>query len=507
MRQSWARVGIVVCLVWAAAWVFFTRYAMLDDSLIHLRYAANLDRLHFVTYDGIHHTFGTSSPLYLFLLAAVNAVIPSVFVPKAVSVVIYGALLLCAARLVVRPGNTDLSRGIAFLLLVAFVSPMGVRWFADGMESGLVCLAAMVLAQVAIRAIESDDSYLPFVLLALGLAITLLRIELLALCGICSVAILVGRLHRKPTSVVRACVVAASVVVGGVIAMLIIHQIFGYFLPDTALAKAYNKPSLAGALVFLQLMTSSFALGLGTFLVWIVSAGFALRANTPLGRLTLLVANSMFPILVALSCARGQAVQGVRYFLWTMLFSILWNLYAIASATEVPGLRYSRLVLVIASALLAVLFVPDMHFGSRTMLGRAETFQQMRTAGFEGIHGRLLLADDIGFIGYFTQANVCDLNGLVNGRSFAALTQAQRIRACLDQHPDALFLTTLRVGMMRSYIPHLDEEWIACKKIEFPNVRSNDTHYLVVRVSLADQLCPVEQTRQSIASILAPSHT
>lgn len=507
MRQSWARAGVIVCLIWAAAWILLTRFAMLDDSLIHLRYAVNLDHFHFVTYDGLHHTFGTSSPLYLFLLAAVYAVIPGVFVPKSVSVVIYFILLLCTARLVLKPGNTDFSRGLAFLLLVAFVSPMGVRWLADGMESGLVCLTALILAQAAIHAVESDSPSVPFLMLVLGLLTTLLRIELLALCGICSMAILLGKLHRKPTNFVRACVAAGPVVLGGVIAMLIIHQIFGYFLPDTALAKAYNKPSLLGGTVFLQLMASSFALGLGTFIVWIASAIFALRSNSTLGRLTLLAANSMFPILVLLSCARGQAVQGVRYFIWAMLFSILWNLAALSTATEAPRLPQGKFVLVGIAAVIALLLVPDTYFGSHTMLGRAKTFQQMRAAGLNNLSGHLMLADDIGFISYFTQANVCDLNGLVNGRAFAALTQAQRIQACVDRHPEALFLTTLRVRMLQSYIPNLDQDWIACKRIDFPNVHSNDTHYLVVRKPLADQLCPVDQQRQTIASILAPSHT
>ncbi len=506
MRQSWARVGILLCLVWVAAWIVVTRFAMLDDSLIHLRYAANFDQLHFVTYDKIHHTFGTSSPLYLFLLAAVYAVIPGVFVPKAVSVVIYVTLLFVTVWLILRSRNTDFSRGLAFLLLLAFISPMGVRWLADGMESGLVCLAALVLAEVSIRALDSQNITTALVLLALGLLITLLRIELLALCGICAVAILFGRLHRQPARPLRALLFAAPVVLGGIAAMLIVHLIFGNFLPDTALAKAYNKPSVMGAVVFVKLMAGSFALGVGTFLLWIVSAVVALRSNNPLGKLTLLAANSMFPILVLLACARGQAVQGVRYFIWAMLFSIAWNLYAIANATEAPRLPQPRLVLVAIAALIALLFVPDTYFGAHTMLGRSKTFQQMRGAGFDRLSGHLMLADDIGFIGYFTQSNICDLNGLVNGRSFAALTQPQRIRACVNQHPDALFLTTLRIGMMRSYIPNLDQEWIACKQINFPNVHSDDTHYLIVRASLADQLCPVIQTRQTIASILGPSH-
>jgi hypothetical protein len=480
-------------------WLFLTRYSMLDDSLIHLRYAANLDHLHFVTYDGVGHTFGTSSPLYLALLTVVFAIFPGVFVAKLVSVVIYLCLLLFTVHLVLREDNTNFSRGLAFCLLVTFCSPMGVRWLADGMESGLVCLMVLLAARATIGSATAGRNGI--LLFIYGLGLTLLRIELLALCGICSATIFVAQWHLFPKQLARALRTALPILCGGIAAMLLIHLIFGSFLPDTALAKAYNKPSIEGAMVFVQLMASSFALGLGVFIVWIVSAAFAFRPASPVGRSTLLVANSMFPILVTLSCVRGQAVQGVRYFLWAMLFSIAWNLWTLARAPQ--PIRLQTATLVTCGLLIACLLPFDTYYGGRTMLGRAKTFQQMRSSQLDHLSGHIMLADDIGFIGYFSQANVCDLNGLVNGRDFAALTQLQRIQACVDRKPDALFLTTPRVQMMRSYIPDL-EEWTPCEKIDFPNVHSNDTHYLLVRTEKAATLCPAPQLHQSIQEILGP---
>lgn len=502
MRYSWARIGTIVCLLWAAVWLILTRYSMLDDSLIHLRYAANLDHFHFVTFDGVRHTFGTSSPLYLVLLAAVYAIFPSVLVAKLVSVAIYVCLLLFTTRLVLRESNTNFSRGLTFCLLMTFCSPMGVRWLADGMESGFVCLMVLLTAEVALSAVSSNENGKAILLFICGLTLTLLRIELLALCGICTATIFFAQWHQSPKQFNRAVLAALPILCGGIVAMLLIHLVFGSFLPDTALAKAYNKPSIAGVKVFFQLMASSFALGVGVFIVWVVSASFALGTTRPFGKSTLLVANSMFPIVVALSCMRGQAVQGVRYFLWAMLFSIAWNLWTLARSPEQP--RLQNMALVVSGLLIVCLLPLDTYYGGHTMLGRAETFQQMRSSQLDRLSGHIMLADDIGFISYFSQANVCDLNGLVNGRDFAALTQSQRIQACVARRPDALFLTTVRVQMMRSYIPAFEQEWTPCEKIDFTNVHSNDTHYLLVRTEKASTLCPTPQLHQSMQEILGP---
>jgi hypothetical protein len=64
LQAKWEVLGL-----WLGSWIYFTRYAMLDDALIHLRYAAFLRQLHFITYDGVHASYGTSSLLYVSLLA------------------------------------------------------------------------------------------------------------------------------------------------------------------------------------------------------------------------------------------------------------------------------------------------------------------------------------------------------------------------------------------------------------------------------------------------------
>lgn len=55
--------------VWLAAALFVSRHYLIDDALIHLRYAALLRRTGFITYDGKLPSFGTSSLLWVGLLA------------------------------------------------------------------------------------------------------------------------------------------------------------------------------------------------------------------------------------------------------------------------------------------------------------------------------------------------------------------------------------------------------------------------------------------------------
>jgi hypothetical protein len=80
--------------LWLAFLLYKTRYAMLDDSLIHLRYAAFLHNVHHITFDGVHSSFGTSSLLYVNLLALFRGITTSVFLPKIVSTTAYLVTIL-----------------------------------------------------------------------------------------------------------------------------------------------------------------------------------------------------------------------------------------------------------------------------------------------------------------------------------------------------------------------------------------------------------------------------
>lgn len=59
--------------VWLLVWLRLSWPAMQDDAFIHLRYAANLLQHHMISYDGVHPDYGTSSLLYVWLLAGLRS--------------------------------------------------------------------------------------------------------------------------------------------------------------------------------------------------------------------------------------------------------------------------------------------------------------------------------------------------------------------------------------------------------------------------------------------------
>ena len=61
----------------AGAWSIFLcwagRHEMLDDALIHLRYAAVLHDRHLISFDGVNPNYGASSLLYVGILALLRS--------------------------------------------------------------------------------------------------------------------------------------------------------------------------------------------------------------------------------------------------------------------------------------------------------------------------------------------------------------------------------------------------------------------------------------------------
>jgi len=142
--RSRSRDALLVLLAfWVGAWIFVARFHYLDDVLIHLRYADMLREKGFLTFDGVHPSGGTSSVLYVALLAAAGGIVHSVFLPKVLSVIGYVALLGLTLRRALKA--VVIARNLWFLLLIVLASPMAIRWFTDGMETSLATTLALIL--------------------------------------------------------------------------------------------------------------------------------------------------------------------------------------------------------------------------------------------------------------------------------------------------------------------------------------------------------------------------
>jgi hypothetical protein len=117
---------------------------------------------------------------------------------------------------------------------------------------------------------------------------------------------------------------------------------------------------------------------------------------------------------------------------------------------------------------------------------RADLLKQFEESHFESLQGKRGVAFDIGYLGYFSRADICDVAGLVNGREKARQTIEQRIVGCLATHPDFIFVPG-GIGHAASYLPIND--WQICSRYDFKTVNQNDPHYLIVPRSVAPEVC------------------
>jgi hypothetical protein len=484
-RTTWLFLAIL-WLVWA---LFKTRYAMLDDALIHLRYAAFLRTTHHITFNGVHPDYGTSSLLYVGLLAFLRGLTASPLLPKAVSVCAYLALLGSLWSLGSSLRESLWAKRLWCGLLIALLTPMAIRWLTDGMETSLTLLLITWVAVLCKRLPRLKD--MPvwgwIALPVLGALLVLMRIELVMLAFLVSILLGGPELLSSSAEGRQARRRTIALLLGTGLIVLAIRIVFGHLLPDTALAKS-GRPSIIPVFGIAHVTASSFLLGIGTTVVSIASAVIVLlkmiRARVSKERLFLwAVANASYWIVLILACMRGQSIQGVRYILWPLLFSTIWNILTLEElgpdAPAPASIPRSTTALSWAYVLLVLLIAPlDAWYGFHAMMGRAKTFLQMRDSGLASLHDDIIVAGDVGFIGYFSQGNVCDVDGLVNGREIAALTPPMRSRRCAESRPKALFLTIEQQRTLGHYLNL--EDWSPCMIVDFQNVKGNDRHYLLL---------------------------
>ena len=122
--------------------------------------------------------------------------------------------------------------------------------------------------------------------------------------------------------------------------------------------------------------------------------------------------------------------------------------------------------------------------------GRSATLERMADAHLERLGPRSGLAGDVGFISYFSNTGICDINGLVNGRAAAQLSFEQRAQACMSGRPSFLFVSGPQLGYLREVMHLQDAEWRECGDVAFSNAGSEDRHWLLVQRRDYPQGCP-----------------
>jgi hypothetical protein len=500
-RQLPRLAALVALGAWWLAWAWFGRHHMLDDALIHLRYAENLRATGHFTYDGETATHGASSLLYVALLAGAGALHGSPLLPKALSLAVHAGLLAWLWRRAWRDGARP-TAGWGLLLLV-LAGPLALRWLTDGMETGLTLAAAAAIVVVHERLRAGPTRARLLAAAALSAAVSLLRVELVLILALAAVA---SALQASKAPSVRAAllegarpVLAVAIPAAAVLAALALS--WGHLLPDGAVAKASGAAfNRAGARGLAEAFFSAGTFGVGLASAWLgtaIAAGRASRSDRPAaGRAArpdrraataLFVANLACPLICLATVARGQMLQGIRHLAWPMMFSCLWNLgFLDERPTGAGAAPPGRPALLVGIALLA-LWIPEALTTSRIVSGRSETYLALARADWSAFADRPSVARDIGMFGYFSRTRVCDLSGLVNGRAMAAASIPERIRECAGRRPAVAFLTDVQATMLA---PSLDvAAWTSCREVAFTNVSSLDLHRLYVdpRAGLA---CP-----------------
>ena len=288
---------------------------------------------------------------------------------------------------------------------------------------------------------------------------------------------------------------------GAASALLTIYLVTGHVLPDTAVAKAQGfqdpmsyLPSVAGS------FAAALSLGLGLLLMWVISAVIGcLQAERP-KFLSLVVVNLALPGEVFIAMSRGQALQGVRYFLPALVLMVAWNLSLLegmhhsnvcTAAKYHPRTFLSRTFPRFIWGLAAII-VCEWGFESyvvKQIIGHdSSVLQEMRSQHLQVFAGRSGVAADIGFISYFSGASICDMKGLVNGRQFAAASADERAKRCAESSPDFAYVTIQQGRALSKWIDL--ENWNVCHAYRFRNGFHDDDHYLLVRPAFALLHCP-----------------
>ncbi|MFP5267454.1 MAG: hypothetical protein ACLGQU_08805 [Acidobacteriota bacterium] len=511
----------VLFAVWLLGWLFLSWPTMQDDAFIHLRYAVHLLRYHMISYDGVHPDYGTSSLLYVWLLAGLRCLTNSPVMPRALSSLFHFLLFAGLAwefpkalRAAPRPAWT-----FAILLLGILVTPMAVRWLDDGMETSLtlclITLLAFAVSRLGHAEIFRNRSMAW--LASLGFLATVARVEYLLLMTVASMTLFFARSERmganpapstertgKPGSDskrarlgVRQVSLCGSPLAGGLLAAELIYATMHSLLPDTAVAKADLQISWADKLgvafgvlkAGLSVFVSSMSIGIVLLLFWALTLATLILYRRRLS-LSILTANSLFPVALALAMWRGQEIQGVRYLLWTLVFPLLWNTLELRWSPSEPApaaARVPRFAAYGLAGLLLVLMPIESALLLREFRIREGSLAEFRGQRMEQLRSMKLVAYDIGYIGYFTESPVCDLAGLVNGRAQARLTYQERVDRCAAERPQYAFLRATDLGSLNNSMNL--KNWSICSVYDFANLRGADPHYLIASPAAAKQVC------------------
>ncbi|HEY4167558.1 MAG TPA: hypothetical protein VGM96_12315, partial [Reyranella sp.] len=266
--------------------------------------------------------------------------------------------------------------------------------------------------------------------------------------------------------------------------------VFGTLLSDAAVAKLRYGYSLAE---FLELLAGVAAggglLGVGLALAWLGLVAVTIRAWRTEPAL-LLGELSLLPVLVAIA-VRGEAVEGIRPLLPFLAFSLACGVALLRRSVPPSPIRVRALV---PLAVVAIgVWTVDAFAFHRIVSVQARSMEAMRTRDWSALRGHTGIAWDVGYLAWFTQAQVCDAQGLIDGRAFAQLSLPERLQHCA-QVADFAFVDPARFHILTTALDMSD--WRVCGRFDFAHRRGPVNVYLIVAPPLAHEpFCPASAPR------------
>jgi hypothetical protein len=476
-----------------AAALWYSRFHILDDALIHLRLAEMYLEHGFFTADGQAKSFGTSSPGFVLITAALHALIRSDLTTKIISVCCYLGLVAALIGLAVRSGTA--ARYCWGALAFLAMSPIGIRWLTDGMETSLAAAIAVLLGIAATR-VRTATPLMAICLCALGAVAVATRLEMTLLVALAALTIALRARAEASTSSARQ-LAAIPIALGGAAGLLFIWLSFNAILPDPALAKATGEAAPTASLfAVVSSLASGMGFGAGLVALWMsgLAANLLLRTAP---RAAIVVPNLALALLWCVIAIRGQYVQGIRHVLPAMVFMIAANATLLARADlskiarqDWPYRAWAPWVAGTSIAVCVAAFAAELEKFHTIVENRTAAFLDMRALDLAALEGTNGIGWDVGHLMYFTKGQVCDVSGLVNGRQAAAARETARLENCLKRDVEFVFVTLDNAAELIERSGTRFADWPVCGQYLFQNVGATLPHYLAVSPSRAAQICP-----------------
>jgi len=350
---------LALTLLWCVYWFVHAWRYWEDDAYIHLEFARSLATGRGFAFNG-RVVAGDTAPLWVFLLAAMHALIPGWLAAGKLLTALGAALGLAGAYAFARrlasamlPSHPAAALFPAALLLLIVANPYTCYWIFSGMEPLAACGLAFFAVLAATQAQPSTKSFLAACLLA-GLA-PLLRPEMSFLTALLILPLVAQwrRLPGNPTSPSKlASFVSGLFLLAAPVLLWSLYSLraFGHLLPNTNAAKR-----AAPADSVLHHLLSIYAAGFPLILCGLIAGVLYLLLRPSAVRRSLqdAIASAFQPPSGRTSAASMETpslpLSGWIFLLWPLIATLFY----IANHTYVQ----TRYILVTAPALTLVILL------------------------------------------------------------------------------------------------------------------------------------------------------